>query len=200
MLRNVSLTTCAAMWQELEKLAAGAPTTTAQPMESGEGAHGETIPLEPSPAHGVVASRVEQLSETHARGIPVIQPPPGYTYAPELQQFVPNMEDPAWMRVEQAAEAARKQAIYEQGFAAGEAVHQQAQVEQPPGPPQPPAGPPQGMPPEQMQQQGPPEAPMGPPQGMPPGGAEDPSMQEGPPEPKPKRKPAKRGVTIRVGT
>lgn len=82
---------------------------------------------EASPAHGVVAARVEQLSDTQARGTPVIQPPPGFVFAPELQAFVPDESNPAWMQAEEAAEAAKAKAFYDKGQQ--DVVQQQAQAE-----------------------------------------------------------------------
>lgn len=120
------------MWGELEKISQGMGPVM-QPGEQQSGQLEGTVQREvegaeeASPAHGVVASRVEQLSNTKARGIPVLQPPPGFVYAPHLQSFVPNPEDPGWMHAEQAAEAAKAQAFYEQGQA--DLQTQQAQDE-----------------------------------------------------------------------
>ena len=110
------------MWGELEKIAAGAGTDQ---QEAGQGApagelegnvqQGAEGAEEASPAHGIVAARIEQLDDKKARGTPVIQPPPGFVYEPELQSFVPNEEDPGWMQIAEAQEAAKNQAIYAKG-------------------------------------------------------------------------------------
>lgn len=90
-------------------------------------ATGEDIPVESAPAHGVVASRVNQLTPRRAVGIPVLQPPPGYVYSPELASFVPNEQDPGWVSQEQAIEAARNKGWYDQGQR--DVAVQQAQAE-----------------------------------------------------------------------
>ena len=87
----------------------------------------EEVPVESAPAHGVVASRVNQLTPKRAIGIPVIQPPPGYVYSPELASFVPNEQDPGWMAQQQAIEAARNKGWYDQGQQ--DVATQQAQAE-----------------------------------------------------------------------
>lgn len=108
------------MWSELEKIAQGmGPVQQQGDQQSGalEGTVQREVEgdEEASPAHGVVASRVEQLSDKKARGIPVLQPPPGMVYAPHLQAFVPDPNDPGWMAAEQAAEAAKAQTFYQKG-------------------------------------------------------------------------------------
>lgn len=87
----------------------------------------EEVPVESAPAHGVVASRINQLTPKRAIGIPVIQPPPGYVYSPELAGFVPNEQDPGWMSQMQAIEAARNKGWYDQGQQ--DVATQQAQAE-----------------------------------------------------------------------
>jgi len=118
---------------ELEKIAqgvgvpsAGASTAPAGELEGTVRRASEGV-SEGSPAHGIVAARVEQLGDKKARGIPVIQPPPGFVFAPELQAFKPEVENPGWMDAEQAGEAARAKAFFEQGARA--AQQQQAQQE-----------------------------------------------------------------------
>lgn len=159
------------MWDELEKIAESAGPAAAQgEQQSGplEGPSPEEVILEEdAPTHGVVASKVERLSDKKARGIPVLQPPPGYVYAPHLQSFVPDEQDPGWMQAEQAAEAAKAQTFYQKGqedlqaqqevdAQAAQAAEQMAVQGQPTqaAPPQgavPPGqgGPPQGAPSEQ---------------------------------------------------
>lgn len=127
------------MWDELEKIAqaigaGGTPQATGDAAPAGElsgavqrGAEGEE---EASPAHGVVAARVEQLDDKKARGTPVIQPPPGFVYAPELQAFVPSPESPGWMAAEEAAEAAMARSFYEQGQQDAAIGQAQAELDQ----------------------------------------------------------------------
>jgi hypothetical protein len=111
------------MWDELEKISnvaqGAAPAPQAAEQQSGElqGSVQREVEgaEEASPAHGVVASRVEQLSDKKARAIPVINPPPGFVFAPELQSFVPDPNNPAWMEANQAAEAAKAQTFYSKG-------------------------------------------------------------------------------------
>lgn len=121
------------MWAELEKIAqgVGGEMTTMSDQQSGElqGTVQREVEgiEEASPAHGVVASRVEQIGDDKARGIPVIQAPPGYVYAPDLQAFVPDPKNPAWMAAEQAAEAAKAETFYRKGQQ--DLVTRQAQAE-----------------------------------------------------------------------
>ena len=70
---------------------------------------------EAAPAHGVVGTKIEQYGPKQARGIPMILPPPGYIYDQELAAFVPDPNNPGWMQAEQAMEAARNKAFYDQG-------------------------------------------------------------------------------------
>lgn len=124
------------MWSELEKIAQSA----AQGLQQEQGHHSGNLEgtvqrevegdEEASPAHGVVASRVEQLSDRKARGVPVLEPPPGMVYAPELQAFVPDPNDPGWMQAEQAAEAAKAQTFYAKGQEDLQAQQAQAEIDQ----------------------------------------------------------------------
>jgi hypothetical protein len=129
------------MWSELEKIGAATSSPSAD-MESQHGAMQGTVQQgaegeeEASPSHGVVAARVEQLDDKKARGIPVIQPPPGFVFAPELQSFIPDESNPAWIQAEQAAEAAKNKSFYDQGqrdvqgqLVQEAATQQQAQAE-----------------------------------------------------------------------
>jgi hypothetical protein len=123
------------MWSELEKIAQGTgPVQQQGEQQSGalEGAVQREVEgdEEASPAHGIVASRVEQLSDKKARGVPVLEPPPGMVYAPELQAFVPDPNNPGWMQAEQAAEAAKAQTFYQQGQADLQAQQAQAELDQ----------------------------------------------------------------------
>ncbi|NIV36255.1 MAG: hypothetical protein GWN58_44450 [Anaerolineae bacterium] len=121
------------MWAELEKIAQGVGGEMTEMSDQQAGELQGTVQREvegseeASPAHGVVASRVEQLDDKKARGIPVIQAPPGYVYAPELQAFIPDQNNPGWVSAEQAAEAAKAQSFYQQGQQ--DLVQQQAQAE-----------------------------------------------------------------------
>lgn len=122
------------MFSELEKIAQGPMAADPQAgMLAGGVQQGpspmsvEEVPVESPPAHGVVASRVNQLTPKRALGIPVLQPPPGYVYNPELASFVPNEQDPGWMSQQQAMEAARNKGWYDQGQQ--DVATQQAQQE-----------------------------------------------------------------------
>lgn len=95
------------LWSELEKISAA---------EMGDPQSGNLQQgAEASPAHGVVGVEVEQLDQKRAKGIPVVQPPPGYVYAPELASFKPNEADPGWMTPEQQAAAQENKGWYDQG-------------------------------------------------------------------------------------
>jgi hypothetical protein len=119
------------MWSELEKLAAlASEQTSAGEMQGPESAPGPQeirppTPDEEAPAHGIVGVKVEQLDQKKAKGIPVVQAPPGYVFAPELAAFKPNEADPGWMSEEQAMEAGRNKGWYDQGQ--HDTVAQQAQ-------------------------------------------------------------------------
>jgi hypothetical protein len=108
------------MVDELEKIAQeGPPQQTSPEQQVGgelqDGVQNDAGGGEASPAHGIVASRIEQLDPKTARGIPVLQPPPGFIYSPELVAFVPDENDPGWMAAQQAVEAARNKGWYDQG-------------------------------------------------------------------------------------
>lgn len=90
-------------------LAGGVQNEAAAPQQQ------EVVQNEAMPAHGVVASRIQQLDPRRAVGIPVMQPPPGYVYNPELASFVPNEQDPGWIAQSQVVEAARNKGWYDQG-------------------------------------------------------------------------------------
>jgi len=125
------------MAYELEKIAQAAeaaPQAAASAADGGgemQGAvqQGASEGQEASPAHGVVAARIEQLTDKKARGIPVIQPPPGYVYAPDLQAFTPREGDPAWMLAQQAAEAAKAKAYYVKGRQDAETIQAQQETD-----------------------------------------------------------------------
>lgn len=106
-----------AMWTELEKIAmsaVGVPGSHGA-LEGGIAAGPSSSAEEASPAYGIVASRVEQLDPKRAHGIPILRPPPGYVYSPELTAFVPDQASPGWMSEQEAMEAARNRSWYEQG-------------------------------------------------------------------------------------
>lgn len=90
-------------------LAGGVQNEAAAPQQT------EVVRNESMPSHGVVASRIQQLDPRRAVGIPVMQPPPGYVYNPELASFVPNEQDPGWVAQSQVIEAARNKGWYDQG-------------------------------------------------------------------------------------
>lgn len=127
-----------AFFSELEKIAADAMSADPQAgllaggvqdeaASNGQQGPEEVIQNEAAPAHGVVASRITQLDPRRAVGIPVLQPPPGYTYNPDLASFVPNEQDPGWMEQQKAIEAARNKGWYDQGqqdVVAGQAQEQ----------------------------------------------------------------------------
>jgi len=79
-------------------------------------------PPEQSPAHQVVSPNIQQIDPRTAHSTPTLQPPPGYVYAPDLGAFVPNPQDPGWIAQQQAIEALRNKAWFDQG--------QQSQVQQ----------------------------------------------------------------------
>jgi hypothetical protein len=109
-----------ALFSELEKIAAqtmGEQTFAGQ-MQGGvqnDASASAVLQNEESPAHGVVASRINQLDPRRAVSIPVLQPPPGYVYAPELASFIPNEQDPGWMPQETAIDASKNKGWYDQG-------------------------------------------------------------------------------------
>jgi hypothetical protein len=119
-----------AFWGELEKIAQFTAGPGAPPPAQAEA---EEIPVEEGeepPAHGVLGARVEQLDKKKARGIPIIQPPPGFVYAPDLAAFVPDPSQPGWMTMLQAEAAQSNKGYYDQGqhdLLAGQA---QANVDQ----------------------------------------------------------------------
>lgn len=101
-----------------------------QQMGNEDGRAVEVLEDERSPAHGVVASRVEQLDPKRAIGIPVLQPPPGYVYNPELAAFVPNEQDPGWMAVQDALQAQQNKGWYDQGQNDVQADQAQQEIDQ----------------------------------------------------------------------
>jgi hypothetical protein len=77
---------------------------------------------EQAPAHQIVSPDIKQLDPRTAHSTPILEPPPGYVYAPELGSFIPNPQDPGWIAQGQAIEALRNKAWFDQG--------QQQQVQQ----------------------------------------------------------------------
>lgn len=109
-----------AFFSELEKIAAEMGEGPEAGMLQGgvqnePGMGQEILRNEASPAHGVIASRIQQLDPRRAVVVPVMEPPPGYVYSAELASFVPNEQDPGWMAQQEAIEAARNKGWYEQG-------------------------------------------------------------------------------------
>tara|TARA_R110002126_G_scaffold70402_4_gene177195 strand:- start:1909 stop:2496 length:588 start_codon:yes stop_codon:yes gene_type:complete len=123
------------MWSELEKIAQGGGTPTAGGATAPAGELEGTVQTgamgtaEASPSHGIVAARVEQLGDKKARGTPIIQPPPGFVFAPELQAFKPEEGNPAWMTAEQAGEAAQAKSFFEQGAQASQQLQAQREMD-----------------------------------------------------------------------
>lgn len=105
-------------------LAGGVQNEAAAPQQT------EVVRNESMPAHGVVASRIQQLDPRRAVGIPVMQPPPGYIYNPELASFVPNEQDPGWIAQSQVIEAARNKGWYDRGQQDVVAAEAQQQIDQ----------------------------------------------------------------------
>jgi len=81
---------------------------------------------EEPPAHGVVGANIDLIDKKKAIGFPVIQPPPGMVFRPDLQAFVPDPMQPGWM-TEIQAQAAQNNRNY---FDAGQqfSLEQQAQA------------------------------------------------------------------------
>lgn len=90
----------------------------------GQGPAGSVQEASPdqAPAHQILSPDIKQLDPRTAHSTPILQPPPGYVYAPELGAFIPNPQDPGWIAQAQAIEALRNRAWFAQG--------QQQQVQQ----------------------------------------------------------------------
>jgi hypothetical protein len=67
------------------------------------------------PAVKVIGASIEKIDDMKAHGIPLVEPPPGFVYNPELRAFVPNENDPSWLTEPEAAMAAYTQAAYQKG-------------------------------------------------------------------------------------
>jgi len=112
-----------AMWSELEKIA-----QNTQGQEQGLTMETEQQPLdegEEAPAHSIVGVNVDLLDKKRAKGYPIIQPPPGFVFVPDLQSFIPDPNQPGWMSAQEAMEAARNKSYYDAGQQ--DVVAQQAQ-------------------------------------------------------------------------
>jgi hypothetical protein len=131
-----------------------------------------------SPVAGVVGTDIVQQDQHNARGIPVLQPPPGYVFDPDLQSYAPDQNMPGWMTQDGAQAADSHRNAYMKGKqdavaekaqheinsgveqAVQESQMQQAQQGAPPTPPGVMAPQPQmPAPPQQQQPPQPPRAP-----------------------------------------
>jgi hypothetical protein len=68
-----------------------------------------------SPVAKIIGSSVKKINDQRAKGVPIVEPPPGFTYNPELAAFVPNSEDPGWMTNPEAMQAQETQAAHQAG-------------------------------------------------------------------------------------
>ena len=68
-----------------------------------------------SPVAKIIGSSIEKLDDERAHGVPIVEPPPGFVYAPDLQAFIPNEDDPGWMTNPEAMAAEEKASAYQQG-------------------------------------------------------------------------------------
>jgi hypothetical protein len=101
------------MWDELEKIAVEENTEQqSSQMEQGEGEEREK---EESPIQGLAGTQILQEGAKRGRGIPVLDPPPGYMFNPELQSFVPDENMAGWMSQGDAENASALQGAYQQG-------------------------------------------------------------------------------------
>lgn len=105
------------MWDELEKISEeeqkGGEQESAK-MEQGEAGDGERE-KEESPIQGLAGTQVLQEGASKGRGIPVLDPPPGYIFNPELQSFIPDENMAGWMSKDEASQASILQNVYQQG-------------------------------------------------------------------------------------
>ena len=70
---------------------------------------------EESRVQEIFGQSIQQINERRAVGVPVVEPPPGYIYRPELQQFVPDRDGGGWITDEQARVAQHTADAYEAG-------------------------------------------------------------------------------------
>ncbi len=107
-----------AFYDEIEKLAEAAVRR-------------ERLMPKESPVQGVLGADVEQEDDKNARAVPVLDPPPGYVFSPELGAFTPDPANPGWMTPEQAEEARKHKLYYDEGYqAAAQNQEEVAQMEQ----------------------------------------------------------------------
>tara|TARA_Y100001970_G_C13879456_1_gene673124 strand:- start:73 stop:672 length:600 start_codon:yes stop_codon:yes gene_type:complete len=122
------------MWDEVEKIAeSAAPSQDEAPTgkleQSEEARHfGENVDDE-SPVQGIVGTETITREAKKIRAIPVLDPPPGYTYDPEAAAFVPDLEDPGWVSEPAAAVANEKKTMYAQGRTDADTERAQKEVE-----------------------------------------------------------------------
>lgn len=117
------------VWSELEKIGNAVD-------ESGDNQDvgmAEDVPEEMVPVQELFGAQIQPLDKRRAMGTPVLPPPPGYVYVPELQVFAPDPETAGWMTEAQAAIAQNNAQYYQQGqqdATAGAAQQQLDQVAQ----------------------------------------------------------------------
>lgn len=122
------------MWDEIEKIADSAAAKpdeapTGKMEQSDEAKHfGENVDDE-SPIQGIVGTELISKESKKVRAVPVLDPPPGYTYDPEAAAFVPDLEDPGWVSEPAAAVANEKKTMYAQGRSDADTDRAQKEVE-----------------------------------------------------------------------
>ena len=80
-----------------------------------------------NPVVKVLGASIDKLDEMKAHGVPIVEPPPGFTYNPELRAFAPDESDPGWMTEPETAAAQQSAQSFEAGKE--EATTEGAQVE-----------------------------------------------------------------------
>ena len=102
------------------------------------------------PAVKIIGASIDKLDEKRAVGVPIVQPPPGYVYNPELGAFAPNSDDPGWLTEPEAMQAQQSSSAFQAGAqqasAAGaqreaDSAAQSAMMQQVPQPGQAPGAP-----------------------------------------------------------
>tara|TARA_Y100000034_G_scaffold135869_1_gene209520 strand:+ start:4525 stop:5346 length:822 start_codon:yes stop_codon:yes gene_type:complete len=71
---------------------------------------------EGNPVAKIIGASVEKLDGRTAHGVPIVEPPPGFVYAPDMQAFVPDSTDPGWMTEPEAMQARETAQAYQQGM------------------------------------------------------------------------------------
>jgi hypothetical protein len=67
------------------------------------------------PSVKIIGASIEKLDEKRARGVPIVPPPPGFTYDPELGGFAPDSNDPGWLTEPEAMQARENAFAFQQG-------------------------------------------------------------------------------------